>query len=240
MEYRKKQRLYFIILLVNLFLVIGVSVAIFFISKLGSTVWLVFVGLMVYLAFSSLFINSYLYFYQLKHQFYTLRVNAKAPIPIQTDPLGKSFTLKRDKEGYKDLKSYGNFYLQHRYINDKSSRFHRMGALEVIVYITNPKLAFDHPSVIEKINLIEDDITRQRQFIHRYYIYAIKETDALTDEQKSEANMVQFSSAKKRHLTSINLYYIKPEQQAYFLHSDTYAPNAYYQYAVSQIQSWLK
>lgn len=239
MHYRNKQRFYFIILLIDVFIFIGLGASLAFLpwsSDLKLVALVIIAGL---LTFSTAFIYSYVQFYQTKYQYFTLREGAEQPLKTKVDLMSKSFLQKRTREGFSDPKSYGDFYLSYRYKNDKSSRFHRLGALEVIVVILNKNLAFDAPSIIEKINLVEDDLIYKKYVIQKYYIYTIKETDHLTLDQMSEANMVQFEQQKKRHITAINLYVEKEQQAVYFLHNNNFSPNAYYGYAVSQIKSWL-
>lgn len=239
MHYRKKQSLYFYILIIDVLFFVGLAVSLAFWPWSSDLKLILLVLITGLLTFTATFINSYVQYYQTKYQFYMLREGAEKPLSTRVDLFSKSFLQKRTKFGFSEAKSYGDFYISYRYINDKSSRFHRFGALELIIVVLNGALKFDAPSIIERINFIEDDLIYKKEIIQKYYIYTIKETKDLTEEQMSEANMVQFEQQKKRHITAINLYFNKEKQEVYFLHNNDFNPNAYYEYAVTEIKSWL-
>lgn len=228
------------ILIIDVLIFVGLMISLAFLpwsSDLKLVLLVLITGL---LTFSATFINSYIQYYQTKYQFYMLREGSELPVPTKTDLFSKSFLQKRTKLGFSEPKSYGDFFITYRYINDKTSRFHRFGSLELIVVILNHQFPFDAPQIIEQINRIEDDLIYKKESINKYYIYTIKETKELTEDEISEANMVQFEQQKKKRITAINLYYHKDHKKVYFLHNDAFSPNAYYAYAVSEIKSWLQ
>jgi hypothetical protein len=239
MQYRKKQRLYFYLLIFNFFFFIGLSI-ILLTRGFGPDInMLILLLSSLGLAVSSFFINGFIMFYANRYHHVMLREFAEKPVFSKHELLGKNFALHMNRLGFSQLKNHGDFFTIHRYINDKANRFYRYGALEVIVMIINRDFSFSDPRVIQGINLIEDEYISQKQYINRYYIYNIKDTDTLTDDQRFEANQVQFERFQKKHITTLNLYYVPKEKIVYFLHSKSHSPNAYYSYAVDSIYKWI-
>ncbi len=240
MQYRKKQRFYFYLLIFNFFFFIGLSI-ILLTRGFGPDVnMLILVIASLGLAVSSFFINGFIMFYANRYHHIMLRENAEKPIFCKHELLGKSFAQHMNRLGFSQLKNHGDYFTMHRYINDKTNRFYRYGALEVIVMIINRDFSFSDPRVIQGINHIEDEFVSQKQYINRYYVYNIKDTDDLNDDQIFEANQVQFERFQKRHITTLNLFYLPNEKKTYFLHSKKHTPNAYYQHAVDSIYKWIQ
>jgi hypothetical protein len=239
MQYRKKQRIYFIVLIVNFFIFIGLALFLLTRGWPSDYNMLILVGASLGLAVSSFFINGFIMFYANRYHHVMLRQLAEKPISTKHELLGKNFAQHMNRLGFSQLKNHGDYFTMHRYINDKNNRFYRYGALEVIVMIINKSFRFDSPTVISGINRIEDEFVREKQYINRYYIYNIKDTDDLTDQEVFEANQVQFEKFQKKHITTLNLYYMPKDKKVYFLHSKKHVPNAYYGHAVDSVYKWV-
>ena len=240
MQYRNKQKFYFYLLIFNFFFFIGLTIVLLTRGFGPDINMIILVFASLGLAVSSFFINGFIMFYSNRYHHVMLRELSEKPIISKHELLGKSFSLHMNRLGFSQLKNHGDYFTMHRYINDKTNRFYRYGALEVIVMIINRNFSFNDPRVILGINQIEDEYVSQKRYINRYYVYNIKDTDVLTNEQIFEANHVQFERHQKKHISTINLYYITQEKRVYFLHSKKHSPNAYYAYAVDSIYKWIQ
>lgn len=196
--------------------------------------------LLVILLVGMFFFRPRLSYYKENLMFHRLLENKTKPLPLKESPCSSYFLDKLLDNGY--IKSFDSqsFSILTKHVRDKKEWILKRPMLFVFVAIYDDKLDFQDPSIIKQINLIEDSYYKEKKRIFNYTVFVAKEGSKMTKKEQESYENVSFSRVGKRSIVTINLFYNTKNKSISFLHSETYAPNSYYRYAVDLLKEYIK
>lgn len=180
-----------------------------------------------------------LIYYKEELMFERLKLNAEGRIPISSSPLSESFFVKLVDREFKVNHQDERLTILTKYVKDKTVYHLKRPMLMVYVAIHDPKIAFQSSLTIQYINLIEDQLYKDKKRIFNYQVFIAKEGPNMSDKDRDDCDQVSFSRIGKRSIVTINLFYETKGERLYFLHSNKYSPNSYYNFAVKFLKELL-
>ena len=235
MNYEKRRNVFFYLLLLMLLITIALTIIIWIQSWDFSTKLLVYFLIIIVIAIGSLLLKSYMLFYTRQMHIEKMIETVVPYTSCAYDVFDSDFFIRLQRKGFEIGKNAQQVQVMYRYEKDNDNRFYRYGALEIILLLKDSSIGPTDQRLIKFVNEVEDLHVKQKKYIQKYYIYTFKQTPHMEQSLMSELTQIQFEREQKRQITSIHVYQDKSSQLLYFLHSKTYQPNAYYQFATERI-----
>lgn len=193
--------------------------------------------LMIFALAIALYFRSVLYGYNNMVRIGRLVQNQSKPLPFEKD-----VTAHPEIFYQKDFKLHSNtndYTVLYKHVVDNSIKIKKFNKLYIVLLIKNPRLDFYNKLMHEDIEKLENTFTK-KMFPNKYIITAYKTVNEVDKQLISEIGEVVCYNNNRQHYVQINVGLSKKDNLAYFLYSDTFKPNLFYDEAVQSIKSVIK
>jgi len=238
-QLRSRQRRLFIAFLVIEAVFIGLAIGVFFTpwsfdGKMAAITGVLFCGLL-----AALWFHPRLFYYAQMYGFARLRAEAAPAIATSRDLTSPDYVAFLKSKGFSVFVDTRDFTLLHRTAKDPTNLLRRATMLDIIVLIRSSRTGYDDPGIAAAINKLENDYVAKKTRLQNYAIIEVKAGGAIDAATKEAVDQVTFEKQGKNGIANLNVHYDADGRSAYFLHSDTYAPSAFFRYAVDMFKSTL-
>ena len=169
--------------------------------------------------------------------FHRLKSQQGPEIKSNISPESNAFYGKLMNDNFETYYKSNDFTLHYKYVKDKKNWILKRPMLIVFVILHQPYIDFQDKQVVNEINNLENKLYKMKKRIVNYSIFILKSSSKLTNKDKESCDYVSFTKVGKRSIVNINAIYNITKKSYYFLYSDTYTPNTYYNYAVDFLKS---
>lgn len=235
----KKKKLFLIMAFtLSMLLSIALVVTLYLIGVKEPNLSLISLVLLMGLIVFLLYIKPKMMGHNLYHKYLILLKKSNPPQKIK-----QKFDFKWIESIKKD--GYSLFYQSDKYdIYIKISKI-----LEQKIFTNNSMLEIINIIKVNEIDFYADEIHEQykkiwiehqaKHKINKQVILQLKKYTEYNEEVKTELDQVIVFSEKKNYLITINLGYFTNDSTLYYLHSDTYYPNLYYEHGCKVIKKLM-
>lgn len=236
--YSKKKLVYLAYLWATLIISIGV-VGILFIFKVPELVLAIVAFILLIITFLMIiYCKSKLSYFDMMHR-YQLLLDSSKGLEKTNCKFDSTWILDLQRKGLSLFSDETNFSIYYK-INDSLAKktLVKTRVIEIVTIIKNNKIdlfANEIEAVYKKLWLKHE----KQYHLNKQVIIQFAKYQSFDDSIKTDLNRIISFKDKDNYLIQINCGYFSNSQSVYYLHSDVYAPNAYYKYAVDEIKEIL-
>lgn len=239
-KYHARKKAYWLLLLWAVFLASIGTIAVLFIVNIPESVrWL---GTLIALIISLIMVfvcKPYINYYDMKHR-YELLLSTNIGAVETTCRFNQDWLNKFSANGYRLHVDYELFQIWYRFNKSIARKtFVKMQLIEIVTVIKNKSIDL-YDSRIEKEYKKLWQRFEKEQHLNKQIILQFRQVDDLDDKTKDDLNRIISYREGDNYLITVNCGYYPKTNQVYYLHSNKFSPNAYYRYAVSQIEEIIE
>lgn len=238
MNYEKKKKIYFTLIMLIFLLTIGLVtfVLIYFNSVETKLLLSAIILLLSFLILST--VKGRFDIANTLISYHKLDTNREGPLMISKSILTNYWIDYIKRNGYSLYKNFAAFDIYYRFetINYKSKRNKTM----IIVVMIKNQTSFDSKTLAKSINDMGEDFYKKERF-NNHIVLQFKNTKEYTKELVFEADQVLFKKQNNRnYIVIINVLQNTTDNTIYFLHNNNYSPNRFYTYGINEIKKLSK
>ncbi len=239
-KYNARKKLHWLLLLWAAFLgSIGIIAVLFLVNVPDSVKWL---GTLIALIMSLIMVfycKPYINYYDMHHRYELLLATNIGTVETNCQ-FNQDWIEQFSIKGYQMHVDNELFQIWYRFKKSLARKtFIKTQLIEIVTIIKNKSIDL-YDSRIEKEYKKLWQRFEKEQHLNKQIILQFKKLDDLDDKVKEDLNRIISYREGDNYLISINCGYYPQTNEVYYLHSSKFAPNAYYRYAVSQIEDIIR
>ncbi len=238
-EYAKKKLFYLFFVWVTFLLSVGIALFLYVI-QIDGLVFSIIVFLLILIMFFMIFYcKSKISYYDMQQRYQLLLKSSKGlektDCKFDNDWV---MELQRNRfTQYLDKSDYTIYYNIAKSISKKT--FIKTHVIEIITIVKNNNLDLFSNDIEKEYKKLWGQFEKKYHLNKQVIIQFIK-YKSFNDSVKNNLDRVISYKEGDNYLIHINCGYFTDLKSIYYLHSDTYFPNAYYKYAIEVIKEILK
>ncbi len=231
---------YFILFITYTVIIVGSIVALL-VSPIDTNITLsIVLILLIAMIGGVFFFRPRIMFHTESIQYYRLKERQGPPLKLKKSPATKDFYDTLRQYNFEPGFSSNEFTIFKWYAKDSKQPVIKRPMLVIYVMIHESSMSFQSPKIIKEINRLENALYKEKKKITNYTVFVVKSGLTLTTDIRNACDYVTFSKVRSRSIININAFYEIQTKSLYFLYSDTFTPNLYYQYGVDLLKKLVK
>ncbi|HCZ24767.1 MAG TPA: hypothetical protein DHV05_08010 [Acholeplasmataceae bacterium] len=168
-----------------------------------------------------------------------IRKNQAKPLPLNHLKNLDNLRVLLINDGYVKYAVDQAHALYYKTNKGSTKKIIRRYLLEIVVVIQENQNSFYLDAVDEEIHKIQQELLKENKKIDKMLITQIKEIKNLDENTLESIKEIVFFKTKVGIISTINIGCYQPDQLAFMLYSESYAPSIYYKRHIEQIKKLI-